>query len=222
MSAKKTQSDAKASNTPIWMAEKVVQSLISQIKPYANNNRVHAAKNVDKLKASVAQFGFVTPILLDGSGTIIAGHGRYEAAKDLRKKRVPILVDPDVSHEDTEAFIKALTLHNKQRVKNHKEVFNECLAQTDHRRQWKLDEYRNFMNENFRGPRSVDSSRKLQALAVRKKNEYLNRSKKRVSWTEANAKEAVRRDVRNEREQLEKEVFGEPKPKRKKKQRHNR
>ncbi|MEW2919599.1 ParB N-terminal domain-containing protein [Ruegeria sp. ANG10] len=76
MSAKKTHSDAKASNTPIWMADKVVPSRISQIKPYANNNRVYAAKNIDKLKASVAKFGFVTPILLDGSGTIIAGHGR--------------------------------------------------------------------------------------------------------------------------------------------------
>ncbi|WP_298846522.1 ParB N-terminal domain-containing protein [uncultured Ruegeria sp.] len=49
------------------MADKVIQSQISQIKPYANNNRAHAAKNIDKLKASVAQFGFVTPILLDGS-----------------------------------------------------------------------------------------------------------------------------------------------------------
>ena len=67
MPAKNTHSDVRASNTPIWMAEKVIQSQISQIKPYANNNRVHAAKNVDKLKASVAQFGFVTPILLDGS-----------------------------------------------------------------------------------------------------------------------------------------------------------
>ncbi len=104
MSAKKTQSDAKASNTPIWMAEKVVQSLISQIKPYANNNRVHAAKNVDKLKASVAQFGFVTPILLDGSGTIIAGHGRYEAAKALGLTSVPTVVADHLSDAEVRAL----------------------------------------------------------------------------------------------------------------------
>ncbi|WP_282168759.1 site-specific DNA-methyltransferase [Ruegeria atlantica] len=100
MSAKKTQSDAKASNTPIWMADKVVQSQISQIKPYANNNRVHAAKNIDKLMASVAQFGFVTPILLDGSGTIIAGHGRYEAAKALGLTSVPTVVADHLSEAE--------------------------------------------------------------------------------------------------------------------------
>ncbi|CUH41202.1 site-specific DNA-methyltransferase [Ruegeria atlantica] len=104
MSAKKTQSDAKASNTPIWMADKVVQSQISQIKPYANNNRVHAAKSIDKLKASVAQFGFVTPILLDGSGTIIAGHGRYEAAKALGLMSVPTVVADHLSYAEVRAL----------------------------------------------------------------------------------------------------------------------
>ncbi|WP_254430616.1 MULTISPECIES: DNA methyltransferase [unclassified Ruegeria] len=104
MPAKKTQSDVQASNTPIWMADKVVQSRISQIKPYANNNRVHAAKNIDKLKASVAQFGFVTPILLDGSGTIIAGHGRYEAAKALGLMSVPTVVAGHLSDAEVRAL----------------------------------------------------------------------------------------------------------------------
>ncbi|WP_254449145.1 DNA methyltransferase [Ruegeria sp. HKCCA5491] len=104
MPANKTLSDALASNTPIWMAEKVIQLKISQIKPYANNNRVHAAKNVDKLKASVAQFGFVTPILLDGSGTIIAGHGRYEAAKALGLNSVPTVVADHLSEAEVRAL----------------------------------------------------------------------------------------------------------------------
>ncbi len=104
MSAKKTHSDAKASNTPIWMANKVVQSQISQIKPYANNNRVHAAKNIDKLKASVAQFGFVTPILVDAAGSIIAGHGRYEAAKALGLMSVPTVVAGHLSDAEVRAL----------------------------------------------------------------------------------------------------------------------
>ncbi len=104
MSAKKTHNDAKVSNTPIWMADKVIQSQVSQIKPYANNNRVHAAKNIDKLKASVAKFGFVTPILLDGSGTIIAGHGRYEAAKALGLKSVPTVVADHLSDAEVRAL----------------------------------------------------------------------------------------------------------------------
>ncbi|WP_254437965.1 site-specific DNA-methyltransferase [Ruegeria arenilitoris] len=104
MPAKKTNSDAKASNSPIWMADNVVQSRISQIKPYANNNRVHAAKNIDKLKASVAQFGFVTPILVDAAGTIIAGHGRYEAAKALGLKSVPTVVADHLSDAEVRAL----------------------------------------------------------------------------------------------------------------------
>lgn len=104
MSAKKTYSYVQASNTPIWMAEKVIQSQISQIKPYANNNRVHAAKNIDKLKASVAQFGFVTPILVDAAGIIIAGHGRYEAAKALGLKSVPTVVADHLSEAEVRAL----------------------------------------------------------------------------------------------------------------------
>lgn len=106
MSAKKSHSDVQASNSPIWMAEKVIQSQISQIKPYANNNRVHAAKNIDKLKASVAQFGFVTPILVDAAGSIIAGHGRYEAAKALGLKSVPTVVADHL----LEAEVRALRI----------------------------------------------------------------------------------------------------------------
>ena len=104
MPAKNTQSDGLASNTLIWMAEKVIQSQISQIKPYANNNRVHAAKNIDKLKASVAQFGFVTPILVDAEGTIIAGHGRYEAAKALGLNSVPTVVADHLSEAEVRAL----------------------------------------------------------------------------------------------------------------------
>ncbi len=65
---------------------------------------MHAAKNIDKLKTSVAQFGFVTPILLDASGTIIAGHGRYEAAKALGLTTVPTLVADHLSNAEVRAL----------------------------------------------------------------------------------------------------------------------
>ncbi|CUH49220.1 Modification methylase DpnIIB [Ruegeria atlantica] len=65
---------------------------------------MHAAKSIDKLKASVAQFGFVTPILLDGSGTIIAGHGRYEAAKALGLMSVPTVVADHLSDAEVRAL----------------------------------------------------------------------------------------------------------------------
>lgn len=73
----------------IWMAEQVIQMSIWELVPYRQNNRVHSAKSIAKLKDSVEAFGFVVPILIDKSGVIIAGHGRYEAAKALGLATVP-------------------------------------------------------------------------------------------------------------------------------------
>ncbi|PPB81351.1 DNA modification methylase [Albidovulum inexpectatum] len=99
-----TQRGGPASPPTIWMAEKVVQTPLSRLKPYANNNRVHTEKNIAKLKASVAQFGFVTPILVDASGVIIAGHGRFEAAKALGLETVPTVVADHLSEAEVRAL----------------------------------------------------------------------------------------------------------------------
>lgn len=98
------KADAPAPANPIWMAEKVVQSPIAELKPYANNNRIHTANNIAKLKASVAQFGFVTPILVDGQGVIIAGHGRYAAARALGLSSVPTVVADHLSPAEVRAL----------------------------------------------------------------------------------------------------------------------
>ncbi|MEM9438197.1 MAG: DNA methyltransferase [Pseudomonadota bacterium] len=96
--------DAKVSDKPIWMAEKVVQTPIDKLKPYGNNNRIHTVKSIAKLKASVSQFGFVTPVLIDRDGVIIAGHGRYEAAKALRLNTVPTVVVDHLSRAEIKAL----------------------------------------------------------------------------------------------------------------------
>lgn len=89
--------DAPASTQTIWMAEKVIQTSISVLKPYATNNRVHTARSVSKLKASVALFGFVTPTLIDRAHIIIAGHGRYEASRALGLTSGPTVVADHLS-----------------------------------------------------------------------------------------------------------------------------
>ena len=70
MPATTTESDVKTSEMPIWIAEKVDQTSIDNLKPYANNNRIHTASSIAKLKASVSKFGFVAPILIDRDGVI--------------------------------------------------------------------------------------------------------------------------------------------------------
>ncbi|RYH07050.1 DNA methyltransferase [Tropicimonas sp. IMCC6043] len=86
------------------MADKVTQTRVADLKPYANNNRIHTAKNVGKLKASVAKFGFVMPILVDSDGVIIAGHGRLEAAKALGLTTVPTVVADHLSPAEVRAL----------------------------------------------------------------------------------------------------------------------
>lgn len=83
---------AAAARTAIWMADRVVQRPIAELRPYKHNSRSHSAASIAKLKASVARFGFVVPILIDSEHTIIAGHGRYEAAKALGLATVPTVM----------------------------------------------------------------------------------------------------------------------------------
>ena len=62
---------------------------IESLKPYKKNARVHPQKQVDILAKNIEKFGFTTPVLIDESNNIIAGHGRVLAMKQLNKKEVP-------------------------------------------------------------------------------------------------------------------------------------
>jgi hypothetical protein len=84
------------------MNQQVVYQDISQIHPYENNPRNNEAA-VGPVAQSIKEFGFRVPILIDGKGTIIAGHTRYEAAKRLGIDKVPCIRVDDL----TDAQIKA-------------------------------------------------------------------------------------------------------------------
>lgn len=84
------------------MNQQVVYQDISQIHPYENNPRNNEAA-VGPVAQSIKEFGFRVPILIDGRGTIIAGHTRYEAAKRLGMDKVPCILVDDL----TDAQIKA-------------------------------------------------------------------------------------------------------------------
>ncbi len=88
----------------VWMAYQVVQTPINHLKPYAHNNRTHTAMSVVRLKDSIKQFGFVVPILATGSGEVIAGHGRLEAAKQLGLDHVPVVTADHLSRAEIRAL----------------------------------------------------------------------------------------------------------------------
>lgn len=75
-----------------WPGARVALRPIDEILPYARNARTHSPAQVAKIKGSMAEFGFVTPLLVDESGVLIAGHGRLLAAHSLGFAEVPVMV----------------------------------------------------------------------------------------------------------------------------------
>ena len=75
--------------------------------PYANNARTHSDKQIAEIVSSIAEFGFVNPILLDKGGVIIAGHGRLLAARNLGMSEVPTIQLAHLSETQRKALIIA-------------------------------------------------------------------------------------------------------------------
>ena len=70
-------------------AETIVMLPIDTLIPYANNARTHSPKQIAQIAASIREFGFTNPVLLDGKQGIIAGHGRVLAARTLGMALIP-------------------------------------------------------------------------------------------------------------------------------------
>ncbi len=64
---------------------------LCKLKPYKNNAKKHPKKQVEQIANSVSHLGFINPIVADEKYVIVAGHGRYEAAKLLKLKKVPVI-----------------------------------------------------------------------------------------------------------------------------------
>ena len=98
------QPSATAGPRSIWMADKVVQTPVADLRPYSNASRNHDTTSIGKLGDSIARFGFVIPILIDSAGTIIAGHGRFAAAKALGLTSVPTVMAGHLSKAEAQAL----------------------------------------------------------------------------------------------------------------------
>ena len=80
---------------------------LASLKPYPQNSRVHSRKQLRQIANSIKKFGFVNPILTDDSYQIIAGHGRYEAAKQLGMETVPAIRLSHLSPAEVSAYVIA-------------------------------------------------------------------------------------------------------------------
>ena len=75
--------------------------------PYVNNSRTHSDEQITQVAASIKEFGFTNPILLDDEGGIIAGHGRLQAAKKLSLPEVPTITLKGLSEAQKKAYVIA-------------------------------------------------------------------------------------------------------------------
>lgn len=77
---------------------------VDRLIPYAMNSKKHDPKQVKKIAASIAKFGWTTRIVVEPDGTIIAGHGRRLAAIDLMQETVPVIVLNGITKEQAKAL----------------------------------------------------------------------------------------------------------------------
>lgn len=80
---------------------------VDTLVPYARNSRTHSEEQVAQIVASIREFGFTNPVLIDGDGGIIAGHGRVLAARKMGLATVPCLRLAHLSEAQKRAYIIA-------------------------------------------------------------------------------------------------------------------
>lgn len=80
---------------------------VADLIPYARNSRTHSDDQVTKIAASIKEFGFLNPVIVDGQNGIIAGHGRVMAAKKLGLEDVPVIEASHLSEAQRRAYVIA-------------------------------------------------------------------------------------------------------------------
>lgn len=89
------------------MAQRIELWPVERLVPFENNARTHSAEQLAQIQASIREFGFTAPILVDGESGILAGHGRLEAAKALGMIEVPVVVLDHLTPEQRRLYVLA-------------------------------------------------------------------------------------------------------------------
>lgn len=78
---------------------------VEKLVPYEKNSRIHTDNQIKQIAASIQEFGFLAPIVIDSSNGIIAGHGRIQAAKLLGIEKVPFIRAENLTPEQRRAYL---------------------------------------------------------------------------------------------------------------------
>ena len=87
--------------------EKIEEVELEKLVPYEKNAKIHGDFQLEKLKKSILEFGFLSPCLIDKDFNLIAGHGRVMAAKELKLEKVPCVFVEGLSDKQRRAYILA-------------------------------------------------------------------------------------------------------------------
>lgn len=97
-----------AGQTPVRVAVKDLPTIrIDELIPYENNAKIHGPDQIEQLRRSLREFGFVSPVLIDEDKKLIAGHGRVEAARAEGMIEVPYVTVSDLTEAQRRAYIIA-------------------------------------------------------------------------------------------------------------------
>jgi DNA modification methylase len=87
--------------------KKIEQVEVDKLIPYARNARTHSPSQINQIRASLREFGFVSPAVIDADFNVLVGHGRIEAAKQEGYKTVPCVFAEDLTDAQKKAYILA-------------------------------------------------------------------------------------------------------------------
>ncbi len=100
-------SDIVTDDGSLALARRIELWPIDRPRPHARNPRTHSARQVQQLAASIAEFGWTNPILVDDGDHVLAGHGRLMAARELGLRQVPVIRLEHLSEAQRRAYLLA-------------------------------------------------------------------------------------------------------------------
>jgi hypothetical protein len=87
-----------------WPADQIERRPVAGLVPSARNARTHSDEQVSQIAASIREWGWTMPVLVDDAGVLIAGHGRVLAARQLELQTVPVMVARGWTEEQKNAY----------------------------------------------------------------------------------------------------------------------
>ena len=93
--------------TEFTAAREIVHRRVDDLIPYVNNARIHPDRQIDQLARSISRYGFLVPVVVDGNGGILSGHGRIRAAKKIGIETVPTVIADHLTEDQRREYILA-------------------------------------------------------------------------------------------------------------------